>query len=186
MLTITQAVTRSVRRTFDYASRARRSEYWWTWLFITAFIFALGLVDEMIVPAMVEADIQEYYGGGWKAWVLDWKHTPLSTGLYYLSLPTIIAVTGRRMHDVGRAAWIGISPIVMMEFVSFFPLNDLGFKLGAGQLEFNPMIGLILGLVLIIIVLGLYSFFLSLRDSDRRANRFGPSPKYHNEADVFD
>lgn len=186
MLNISQAVTRSVSRTFDYKGRARRSEYWWTSLFLLVVISASGTIDAMIVPEMSEADMQNYFGGGWKEWLLDWKYTPLSTGLYYLALPTMIAVTARRMHDVGRAAWIGIVPVLAMELIIFFPFTGLETMSITGQFELSPALTVSLAFALIILVLGLYALILSIRDSERISNRFGPSPKYSDEADAFD
>lgn len=186
MLTITQAVTRSVRATFDYNRRSRRSEYWWTWLFVLVLVFAISYIDDWMIPVVSDADMQDYSGGGWKEWLLDWKYTPFSTGLYYLTLPTLLAVTARRMHDVGRRAWIGILPVIALEFEIFIPGVTFGIEAGTENFVLSPVLFIASGLMLIILVLGIYSFVLCLMDSHRTSNRFGPSPKYSDEADAFD
>jgi len=81
----------------DFSGRARRSEYWYFYLFNTLISFALGLVDGMM------GFIGEVGIG-----VLG--------GLYtLLVLIPSIAVGVRRLHDTNRSGWwlfIALIPLV--------------------------------------------------------------------------
>ena len=186
MLNITQAVTRAFRQTFNFQGRARRSEYWWTWLFLLVLVLACGFIDDALIPTMSDADAEIGEGAGYKSWLLNWKYLPLSTGVYYLTLPTLLAVTARRMHDVNKPAWIGMLPILAMEIMMFIRFEDLIVVLESGQIAPSFRLIAFIGLFCLTAFFGLYTLFLCIRDGDQFDNQYGPSPKYGNELDVFD
>ncbi|MBP6688119.1 MAG: DUF805 domain-containing protein [Lacibacter sp.] len=74
----------------DFNGRARRSEYWWFFLFNVILSFITGFVDEMMDP------------GG-----LGIIGIIVSLGLLVPGL----AVAIRRMHDVGKSGWFILIPI---------------------------------------------------------------------------
>lgn len=74
----------------DFNGRARRSEYWWFFLFNVILSFVTGFIDESISPG----------GVGMIGLVV-------SLGL----LIPGIAVAVRRMHDVGKSGWFILIPI---------------------------------------------------------------------------
>src|ERR1700712_2760705 len=87
-MNIQQAVQTCFRKYVDFSGRASRSEYWW---FFLAY-FVVAVVAQLInryLPAVV---------------------------ILIVLLP-LIAVTVRRLHDIGKSGWmilIGLIPIVGM------------------------------------------------------------------------
>ncbi|HEX4251406.1 MAG TPA: DUF805 domain-containing protein [Pseudonocardia sp.] len=87
-----------LRQYADFTGRARRTEFWMFVLFSVIISIVLSFVDSLIFGRGPNG------GGG-----------PLSL-LYSLAvlLPSI-AVSARRLHDIGRSGWwqlIGIIPII--------------------------------------------------------------------------
>lgn len=71
----------------DFKGRARRSEYWFFFLFNTLFAMIISLFG-------------------------DYVSQPYFVNIYFLGtlLPSI-AVMVRRMHDVGKSGWYGLIPV---------------------------------------------------------------------------
>lgn len=87
-MNLQQAVTTCFRKYVDFSGRASRSEYWW---------FLLAYLTVAVVGQLVN------------------RYIPVVVILVVL-LP-LIAVTLRRLHDVGKSGWmilIGLIPIVGM------------------------------------------------------------------------
>ena len=74
----------------DFNGRARRSEYWWFFLFNFILNLITGFIDESVSP-----------GGVGTIGLI------VSLGL----LIPGIAVAVRRMHDVGKSGWFILVPI---------------------------------------------------------------------------
>ena len=74
----------------DFNGRARRSEYWWFFLFNFILNVITGFIDESITP------------GG-----IGMVGLFVSLGL----LVPALAVAVRRMHDVGKSGWFILIPI---------------------------------------------------------------------------
>jgi uncharacterized membrane protein YhaH (DUF805 family) len=74
----------------DFNGRARRSEYWWFFLFNLILNIITTLIDESITPG----------GVGMIGLVVT----------FALLVPAI-AVAVRRMHDVGKSGWYILIPI---------------------------------------------------------------------------
>ena len=155
-----EAIALGFRKYFDFRGRAQRAEYWWWVLFTTLASIALQAVDAVTGFPVLDA---------------------------LFSLATIIptlAVSWRRMHDIGRSGWwnfLVFIPIALMAF-AMFPL----FSQPAGtELEGFALILAIVGVVGTLAA-AIYVLVLLVRDSDRGTNRFGPSPKYGSEMTVFD
>jgi uncharacterized membrane protein YhaH (DUF805 family) len=88
-----------------FSGRARRSEYWWWYLFVTIVFVVAGILDNAI--GLTYSDLT--VGGGWIATI---------AGIVFL-VPNL-AVAVRRLHDTGRTGWwllIGLVP-----FIGFFVL----------------------------------------------------------------
>jgi uncharacterized membrane protein YhaH (DUF805 family) len=94
-----QDAVRSVFRQYAiFAGRACRSEYWWFWLFNVVVTIVALILDRAIFggdPGISGSPLE-----------MIWNLVTLLPGL---------AVTVRRLHDVGRAGWwilLGIVPLV--------------------------------------------------------------------------
>jgi len=87
-----------LRKYAVFSGRARRKEYWMFYLFTLLFLVPLIVVD------MMTGTLNRDIGFG------------VLSGLYVLAtlLPTL-AVSVRRLHDIGRSGWwllIGLIPIL--------------------------------------------------------------------------
>lgn len=107
-----------VQKYADFAGRARRSEYWWFFLF-TALVSAVGSVFDSLFGTR--------FGSG----------TGLVQTLVQLALllPSL-GVAVRRLHDTGRSGWwllIGLVPVAGWVVLLIFFLQD-----GQGENQYGP------------------------------------------------
>jgi len=113
----------SLKRYHDFSGRSRRSEYWWTLIYATLIMAAVGFLDLYMVPAEYPED---FYTGRYsylESWYYDFKVFPfLNLSTFILLLP-ITMVGIRRMHDVGRSGWWIGAPTAF--FYTESPSNDL-------------------------------------------------------------
>lgn len=71
----------------DFSGRAMRSEFWWFVLFVFIVSSILSLIDMMLFSGVLE-DIG-----------------PLNAMFSLIMLIPSIAVTARRLHDIGKSGW---------------------------------------------------------------------------------
>ena len=71
----------------EFNGRAQRAEFWW----FVLFIFVVSIVLSLIDMALFEGVLQDI--------------GPLSAIFSLITLIPAIAVTARRLHDVGRSGW---------------------------------------------------------------------------------
>jgi len=93
-----------------FSGRARRKEYWFFALFNAIFVFALTVID-------ISAGLYDVFA-----------EIGLLSGLYSLAvlLPSI-AVSVRRLHDIGRTGWwllIVFVPIIGIIVLLVFAVLD--------------------------------------------------------------
>ena len=95
-----------------FSGRARRSEYWWWYLFVTLVFVVAGILDRAIGLTYSDLTI----GGGWIATI---------AGIVFL-IPNL-AVAVRRLHDTGRTGWwllIGLVPVIGFFVLLYFFVLD--------------------------------------------------------------
>jgi len=88
----------ALKKYAEFSGRARRSEYWYFTLFYTIFLMVAWVLD-IVLSTNIE---------------------PMSYGVFYLLLAfgmflPSLAVSVRRMHDVGKSGWfllIALIPLV--------------------------------------------------------------------------
>lgn len=82
----------------EFNGRARRSEYWWFWLFIAVCSILVGFVDD-------------FFG------------TPIAGGVFALgTLMPCLAAGARRLHDTNRSGWLLALPLapILLAFAGFY------------------------------------------------------------------
>jgi len=82
----------------DFSGRARRKEFWMFFLFYVIFAVVLTIIDGLI-------------GWGFAGGTIGILYTLFSLGI----LLPYLAVTVRRLHDIGKSGWwyfIGLIPII--------------------------------------------------------------------------
>lgn len=151
----------------DFKSRARRSEFWWCqlWMFIFSLVaFALFVGVLFITIGTKKMEIF-YIGTG-----------ILSLALLVLLIPGI-AVTFRRLHDIGKSGWLyGLLLLASILMAIALLVPEYIYKHGTlEELVYNLL------LPVYIVVASAYSIFLLVlycKDSKPEANKWGESPKY--------
>ena len=164
-VTFGEAIKLGFQNYFKFSGRAQRAEFWWFYLFTTVASLALEFVDGIVGSAIGLPVFAEF--------------TPLSSLFSLLTLIPTLALGWRRMHDIGKSGWWSLLPLM--------PFVIVGVALGiAFSSPENPAWGvLMLAGVLLTLAAVVYTIVLLATDSDRNENRFGPSPKYGSQADVF-
>jgi uncharacterized membrane protein YhaH (DUF805 family) len=106
------------QRYADFSSRARRSEYWWFFLFTVLVGAVASVIDSMLGTR---------YGSG--------------TGLVQVVVQLALLIPGiavgvRRLHDTGRSGWwllIALVPLVGLIVLLVFFVQD-----SQGENQFGP------------------------------------------------
>jgi uncharacterized membrane protein YhaH (DUF805 family) len=99
------AIWRGFKKYAKFDGRASRSEYWWWTLFTTASFFVLG-VPAFVIGMETSPDGGETPGA---------PAVPLIVALvlFYLAiLVPSIAVTVRRLHDIGQSGWMFLLTLI--------------------------------------------------------------------------
>ena len=167
-MTLPEAVKQVLRKYADFNGRATRAEYWWWVLATVIFGMALGTLDAFIVSIIDQ----------------EWASSPLTTIFHLAILLPNLAVSARRLHDIGKSGWwilvwfvltvIGWIPVVVGLVVSLLR--------GAleGQLEANSFVPLIVGgaiTLLLALALLLWIILWMARQGESGPNRYGPDPR---------
>ena len=142
-----EAVTVCIQDYYTFTGRARRSEYWWFFLFILVASNLLAVVDLILFGEDMVLGL---------------------SGLFaLLALIPQLAVAWRRMHDTGRPGWFNLLPVA--------PLALLLPSLVIGRSLFDPADAIILFYFSLIISAIVVLVWLVL-PSQSGENRFGPEP----------
>lgn len=155
----------------DFSGRASRSEFWWFALFTILVSFLLSWVDMMIfgIDPQTQAPKQP----------ISWVFSLL------VALPTL-AVSWRRLHDIGRTGLWSLAPWAMtvilmigifMGIAVFGALQNAGMTQDSLQPAANglTMVGLTVFL-LIYIALSILLLIWFLKPSQIGTNLYGPQP----------
>ncbi len=89
-----------LQRYAQFNGRSPRAEYWWFALFNVAISMALTIIDIVLV--------------GFET-VMEYSIGPLSGAAALVLLLPSLAVSFRRLHDLGRSAWwllLGLVPFI--------------------------------------------------------------------------
>jgi uncharacterized membrane protein YhaH (DUF805 family) len=117
-----QAVQSVLSQYVGFSGRARRSEYWYFFLFYVIVAIVIGIIDAII------------------------GSTVLGVILSLAFLLPSLAVTMRRLHDIGRAGWwilIGLIPLIGAIVLIVFACQDS--QPGENQYGPSPKYGPALG-----------------------------------------
>ena len=82
----------------DFKSRSRRREYWMYTLFNIVFFLIAMILDNYIINVTIQGDLPIGI---------------ISVSYYFFILIPTVAVTVRRLHDIGKSGWY--------YFISFIP-----------------------------------------------------------------
>ena len=89
MMTFPNAVKTCLRKYGDFSGRATRAEFWW---------WTLAVVIGSFIFSAVDSSIASFSGPGW-------DYTPFATIFGLAVILPDLAVTARRLHDIGKSGW---------------------------------------------------------------------------------
>lgn len=132
----------------DFSGRARRKEYWMFYLFNVIVSLVLFFVDGLIGTKI--------HGVG------------IISSVYSLAvfLPGL-AVTVRRLHDIGKSGWN------YLWYILFFLIGSV---IGSVLLIYLPVIGAILSIIFTVIVPIIFLVWMC-KNSQPGDNKWGANPK---------
>lgn len=91
-MTMGEAVRSVFSKYATFTGRAVRSEYWWWVLFVILISIVVGLIDQILVSLLLGYPI--------------FQGPEILSGLLSLALLLPgLAVSVRRLHDIGRSGW---------------------------------------------------------------------------------
>lgn len=100
-MTFTESISTCYSKSFNVFGRASRSEYWFFYLFLV-LVYALLMILAAIFSTN-SYDYDEYgrsIGGSQPSFIM------IVIGIFYLcSIPAMICVLARRLHDIGKSGW---------------------------------------------------------------------------------
>jgi uncharacterized membrane protein YhaH (DUF805 family) len=150
------AIKTCLRNYAVFSGRARRSEYWYFFLFV-----ALANITAGFVQAIIDATAGIFALVGLVVWLA-------------LLLPAL-AVNVRRLHDTNRSGgWaVGfyiyyVAALAAMRWISLhvpLPEGDRAFEIGLGLA------------VLVGLAYAIFLFVLTVLPGTNGTNRYGPNPK---------
>ena len=186
MMTFPDAVKTCIRKYGDFSDRATRAEFWWWTLFTVVGGIVFGVIDSIIG--------------------IFWDYGPLETLFHLAVLLPGIAVTARRLHDIGRTGWwqlawlvipftawvaSGIMFIVGL-FIAFgkanpsggwsFDDDDIVWENAGQALAFLPAAIMLLAAVAITLAVIVWAIVWMVRQGEPGPNRHGPDPRASDPA----
>ena len=192
MMSFQDAVKQVLRKYADFSGRATRAEFWWWKLAVYIAGFILAIIDGSILS---------FSQGG--------AYSPLQMIFGLAILLPSLAVTARRLHDIGKTGWwqlvwIAIAVIAWIPFiiglivllVRIFGVLEGGWfsyaQMGEGSFSGGPSFGvfldvlvpLIIGLVISLLVtlaIVIWAILWLARQGQTGPNRFGPDPRTLDE-----
>jgi uncharacterized membrane protein YhaH (DUF805 family) len=162
-----QAIRSVFGKYATFSGRARRSEYWYFYLFSILAGMVAGLLDAVLFSGAATSTAFKGSGG------------PVAAILNLALLLPSLAVTVRRLHDTGHSGWL------ILGFIAYAIVAVIVFVVGigaasavAGQPNFGTPIAIV-GIVLLlgIIAFGIYIFVLMVSNGTPGVNRYGADPK---------
>ncbi|MED5356573.1 MAG: DUF805 domain-containing protein [Pseudomonadota bacterium] len=124
MNTFIQASIAGFTRCFDFSGRSSRPEFWYFMLLFIVLYLVIALVDRFLVTSTV--DIRELPLGHYIPMGMVDPNVGVLVLLYrpIMAIPTI-AVTIRRLHDVGKSGWwcfLWVLPLPIIGWPYLIPL----------------------------------------------------------------
>ena len=150
-MTFAGAITTCLRKYAVFRGRATRAEFWWWVLAVFIVSIALGMVD-----AVVEA-------------VAGWDGFSVLSGIFSLAtlLPNL-AVTARRLHDIGKSGWwlllwivLGVGPWIILAGLVIGAVFGAFYAAGSAQGPAEFFVDVLTGLALVWI-LAILAFIFAL------------------------
>ena len=171
-----EAIKTCFSKAFTFTGRARRSEYWYWYLFSVIVSIPLSIILE-IIPE--------------DAWALAFIVALVSLGWNFFNMIATLAVTIRRLHDTGRSGWwYGGSVIGAFVWAMFVVAGIVALSVSVVDSTSASMMEALTPFLVVLLVtyipLLAYSIVLLVwlcQDSTPGPNKYGENPKGVGNAD---
>ena len=101
-MNIVQATTTCLKKYFIFSGRAKRSEFWWFYLFTIIVTVVYTLFVEPLLFAWM------FDGGDFNLFIFY----VMANLMILLFMIPILAVGSRRLHDIGKSGWWQIVSVI--------------------------------------------------------------------------
>ena len=186
MTTPITAVIQGFRKYVVFGGRATRAEFWWWVLFIFIGGIVLSVIDRIIGLLGV------------------WEHGPLETLFSLATLLPGLAVTARRLHDIGKTgwwqlawyvipfiAWLATGIMFIVALVITFGATDasggwsfdwesgdnIQWESAGEALAFLPAAIMLIAALVITLAVIVWAIIWMARRGEAGENRFGPDQR---------
>lgn len=159
MMPPVESIVTCFKKCFVFKGRARRSEFWW-----------FSLLFFIVYSALT-----------WLGWFIPAVSGIGVTCAFLLSISQFAAAT-RRLHDTGNSGWwIFVVFILFLgnSIVSLITIFTHDSSEEIARAVFHDYANYIMFLI-ISSILVIFPLVCAIMDSDRKENKYGPSPKYQN------
>ena len=168
------AVTAGFRQYIRFSGRATRPEFWWWMLFIIVAGIVLGIIDRIIGGAIGAENF-----------------TLLGSMFGLATLLPGLAVTARRLHDIGKSGWwqllwyaiwtltwviVGVFVIALAFAFAIAGDFDVFARGDSVATMFIVILAVIAGAAATLGVM-IWAIIWLVRPGDPGANRYGPDPR---------
>jgi uncharacterized membrane protein YhaH (DUF805 family) len=157
-----------------FSGRARRSEYWYFYLFSILAGMVAGLIDTVLLTSTGMGETFRGSGG------------PVAAILQLALILPSLAVSVRRLHDTNHSGWLLLGFIAYAIVAVIVFVVGLGAGLAGGQSHPEAGVTMIVGIVMLLGIFGfgIYIFVLMVSNGTPGENRYGADPKGPN-TEVF-
>ena len=159
-----EAIKVCFQKYFTFSGRARRTEYWSFALFCFLVSIILHFLDKFLFDKGIYIPVT-IFG---KSYAIGLEN------IFYLGvLIPSLAVTVRRLHDIGKSGWLYLPLFIIGLFLPFIDeiwLMNLGMDSALGIAAWVVLLLTLAYAILMVVWL--------FRDSESDANRWGWNPKF--------
>lgn len=171
-----EAVKTCFSKAFTFTGRARRSEYWYWYLFSVIVSMPLSIILE-IIP---EDD-----------WILAIIVALVASGWNFFNMIATLSVAIRRLHDTGRSGWwYGVSMILAFVWAMLVVVGIVVFAVSmiddtsASMMEaLTPFLVVLLVTYIPLLAYSIVLLVWLCQDSTPGPNKYGENPKGVGNAD---
>ena len=159
MMSPVESIVTCFKKCFVFKGRARRSEFWWFSLLLFIVYSALTWLGRF-VPEVGEIGV---------------------ICAFLLSIPQFAAAT-RRLHDTGNSGWWIFVVFILFLGNNIVSLITIFTQVSSEEIAravFHDYANYVMFLI-ICSILVITPLVYAIMDSDRKENKYGPSPKYQN------
>jgi len=158
-MSFTESIRSGLGQYATFSGRASRSEFWW---------FTLFMVLASIVAEIVDRGLLGF----------DGDFTPVGYAVSLGLLLPSLAVTVRRLHDIGRTGWwllgyflVSVLSVVLVAVGFYFSLD------ADAEFVFSPLgVSLIAGGVMVLLAAFVVWLVMMVKAGDPAPNQYGPPP----------